>query len=331
MLAAWRFMRRENLLRMAAIVAAMVVAGGLGIAWFEPGVNLGDGLWWSVVTLTTVGYGDISPASTGGRVIAVLIMLLGIGLLGMLSATLAGVFVTNRMREYRGMGRYPLSGHIIIVEWNHRARAVLQELRADRKTAATPVVLIAECAEKPVDDDNLFFVRGVVDEETLEKAGVAQASTVIVLGDDSLEATARDAKVVLSTLTIENIAPDVYTVAELVDERHARHCRLAKVDEVIVGSELSSHLIASAAIDHGVSTVISELLSARRGNELYRVPLPQEMDGLDFLDVIIRMKKERHSIVIGLRRGDSGEFITNPAGDCRVRTGDDLLVIAPDR
>ena len=160
--------------------------------------------------------------------------------------------------------------------------AIIKELRAEAQTENTPLVLIADIEEKPIDDANLCFVRGTVNEETLEKANLQKARTVVVLGDDSVETTARDAKVVLSTLTIESMNPDVYTVVELVDKANEQHCLRANADEIIVGSELSSHLIASAASDHGISKVVSELLSSRYGNELYSMPVPAEMIGLKF-------------------------------------------------
>ena len=55
--------------------------------------NLGDGLWWAIVTVATVGYGDISPVTPIGRGVAVLLMLAGIGLIGVLTATVASYFV----------------------------------------------------------------------------------------------------------------------------------------------------------------------------------------------------------------------------------------------
>jgi len=55
--------------------------------------NFGDALWWSLVTTTTVGYGDISPESTGGRILAGILMLVGIGFLGMVTGSMATFFV----------------------------------------------------------------------------------------------------------------------------------------------------------------------------------------------------------------------------------------------
>lgn len=329
--ALYLLLRQERLLYLSAVIVVLVLTSASLIAWFEPDVSFASGIWWSIVTLTTVGYGDISPVTPAGRVLAGIIMFFGIGLLGMLSAGLAAVFISRKSRENRGMRPSTVENHIILCEWNHRAKAILKELRADPHVADAPVVLVADLEEKPVEDPNLIFIRGVVNEDTLEKANLKKARTIIVLGDDSVEATARDAKVVLTTLTVESMHPDVYSVVELVDKSHEQYCLRANADEIIIGSELSTHLIASAALDHGISKVVSELLSNRYGNELYAMPVPADMTGSNFLDVFVGMKTRKNVTVFGIQKGRGGTFIPNPAGDYPVADNDLLLVIAQDR
>ncbi|MCI5212671.1 MAG: cag pathogenicity island protein Cag26, partial [Candidatus Electrothrix sp. ATG2] len=109
------------------------------------------------------------------------------------------------------------------------------------------------------------------------------------------------------------------------------HCLRANADEIIIGSELSSHLIASAASDHGISRIVTELLSNRYGNELYSMPVPVEMTGKKFLDVFVAMKTEHNVTVFGIQKGRAGDFIPNPEADYLVRQEDLLLVISKDR
>lgn len=71
-----------------------IIAGGIAIHFVE-GMAFFDGLWWSFVTATTVGYGDISPATPAGRVIAAVLMIVGIGLIGSLTSTLTALFFQN--------------------------------------------------------------------------------------------------------------------------------------------------------------------------------------------------------------------------------------------
>ena len=258
-------------------------------------------------------------------------MIFGIGILGMFTATIASVFVEKKLRENRGMGSFILENHIIICEWNHRAREILREFRSDSKMAVEPIVLIASVEEKPVEDEHLFFIYGDVNEENLKRAHIQKANTVIILGDDSADDNARDAQVVLSTLTVESINPDAYTIVELVDERNVRHCRRAKADEIIVTNEFSSRLISRSALNHGISKVVSELLSANYGNDFYRVPVPEALRGNTFIDVFTTMKQNYNSIVLAVYREETGQVISNPEVDFPVSDTDHLVIISANR
>lgn len=322
------FMMRENLHRILLIMLGLILFGAVGLAIAEPGVNWDNALWWSIVTLTTVGYGDIAPTTFPGRVIGAITMILGIGILGMFTATIASVFVEKKLRMNRGMSAFNFKHHTIICEWNHRAAEILRELRADSRMADRPVVLIADIPEKPVDDDNLYFIRGDINEENLVRANLGAAQTVVVLGDDSLDANARDAQVVLATLTVESLNRDVYTIVELVNERNVPHCERANANEIIVGDEFSSRLIARAALDHGISKVMAELLSSRVGNDLVQIPLPTEFAGQPFLKVFTGMKRTRDCIVLAIYRKSREAVIANPAADFVLEKDDQLVVVA---
>ncbi len=319
------FLRRERLYRIFFLLLFLTSFSAFALELIEPDRAFGDWLWWSIVTLTTVGYGDITPSSLWGRVIGIGLMFCGIGVVGVFTATVAGVFIEKRFKRERGMGTYKFKCHVILCGWNHRARDILHELRSDERCARTPIVLLAETDMKPVDDADLHFISGSVTEENLKRANVQDATTVVILGDDALEANARDAKVVLSTLTVETFNPEAYTIVELVNKENVQHCERARADEVIVGSEFSSCLIASATLDHGITKVLSEVLSSRSANALMKVQLPAALDGHEFLEVISEMKRLRNSIVLAVQRGK--QVVTNPATDFKVEANDHLIVI----
>jgi len=326
-----QFLQRENLHRLVGLVLLLIVAGSIGIFVFEPDMKWHSALWLIFATITTVGYGDISAQTLGGRTVSVVIMVFGIGILGLFTATIASIFVEKKMKEDRGMRSFTFADHIIMCEWNQRAQTIINELRMDRRTETAPIILIAQLETKPVDDDDLYFIQGAVTEENLKRANLEKAKTVVILGDDNLEANARDAKVVLSTLTVETMNPAVYSVVELVNGANVQHCERANANEIIVGSEFSSKLISRATLDHGISKVLSELLSSRYGNDLFKIPVPEELSGKSFLEVFTELKRTNQSTVLAVQKGGDGEVITNPPEDFVVTKDQHLIVISAGR
>ena len=317
--------------RVIAIVAVVTLLGSLGFVVFEKDMKFGDALWWSIVTLTTVGYGDISPATLGGRLVGITVMVAGIGFLGTLTATIAGIFVENRILENRGMSATEMKDHFIICGWNFRGEKIVEELRADAKCRTLPIVVLADIPEKPIRDSRLHFIAGDVETDTLEMANIQEARVVIVLSDERLDAHSRDAKTVLTTLTIESVNPTVYTCVELMDERNVPHCKRANADEIIVVGELATNMLVQAALDHGITRMISELISNRHGEDLFKVRVPAELHGKTFFEAMCRLKEAHGILCLGLEDAEGRNLVANPDKDYRLSPEDRLIVIARDR
>lgn len=328
-MAVLRLLQQEDILRLLAAVAAIVLASATLLFAIEPQVSFVDGIWWSLVTITTVGYGDVTPVTAGGRLVAAADMLVGIGIPAVLTARIASVLVEQKNREFFGMSSFTFRDHLIICGWNPRAQDILTQLRCQPKTAKLPVVLIADIDRKPSEDSHLSFVRGEVCDETLARANLAAAATAIVLGDDSLDRASRDARTVMATLTIESINPHAYTIVELATPAYADACRRAKADEVVIASEIGSRLMLSAVLIHKVSHVITELLCYSHGNTLDKIAISDAEVGITFVDLLARMKREQNCIVLGVETGATGTVLSNPAADYILQANDCLIVIRP--
>jgi voltage-gated potassium channel len=87
-------------LRYTAILATVtVLAGGAAFAAVEPHQTTADGMYWAITTMTTVGYGDVSPATTGGKLLAAVVMLVGIGFVAILTGAVAQRFLAPELEE----------------------------------------------------------------------------------------------------------------------------------------------------------------------------------------------------------------------------------------
>jgi len=155
-------LKHHSLFRVLIAAAGTLFLGAWLVLLFEEktkGSNIHsypDALWWAIVTVTTVGYGDRYPVSAGGRAVAVILMLVGIGLIGVLTATVASVFVkehTDENKEVYKLGHADLGQRLSVIsdrlaDVERRLGATPAEMAALDATADAEAV-----AEGPVEAD----------------------------------------------------------------------------------------------------------------------------------------------------------------------------------
>jgi len=326
----FQLLKKEKILRLLFIIIILVAVGSFGLTYFEKNTTFSNSIWWSLVTLATVGYGDIAPVTLGGRAIGVVMMFFGIGVLGLFTASVASVFVDNKFKEERGMLEIEAKNHCIICGWNYKANRIINVL-GNSRMKDSPIVLLADVDVKPIEDENVNFIRGEVTEENLVKANIKDAKTVIILLDEKLDEYSRDAKAVLNTLTVGSTNPDVYTCVELVNSKNVVHCKRANANEIIVGKEFSSKLLSQAVINHGITKVISEIISKEDGNDLYKITIPPFLEGKKFLDALTILKKEHNCLTIAVQSSCLGAFMTNPSPDYVMQKDDQIVIISEKR
>ena len=156
-------LRHHSLFRVLIAAAGTLFLGAWLVLLFEEKAkgsnihNYPDALWWAIVTVTTVGYGDRYPVSAGGRAVAVVLMLVGIGLIGVLTATVASVFVkehTDANKEEFKKGHDELGQQL----------SVISDRMADieRRLGATP----AEMASVDAAADAEAAANGPIEPDT---------------------------------------------------------------------------------------------------------------------------------------------------------------------
>lgn len=311
--------------RLLFIGISLLLLSAIAILFLESGEqfkNFSDALWWAVVTTTTVGYGDIYPRTLAGRGIAILLMTLGIGTMGGITAKLADVFIAIKRRKERGEVAAEYENHLVICGWNEKTKEIVNQI-LNENINYKQMVLVADIDRDPFPDDSrIHFVAGKMeDKEILEKAGVATARAAVVLNKQG-----NDAETVLTILNIENLNPNIYTIAEITDRKHEVHLKNANIDEIIISNDLTSQLLVRSALYGGTSKVVKDLLSNEQGNEIYMFEVDKEDTGKKFLELFLQYKQQQNIILIGIKRGQ--QVITNPEGGQQIAADDSLIYIA---
>jgi len=329
--------RRKSKTKVAVAVVVLLGASTYGFYHFErsakPELSLSDGLWWSFVTMTTVGYGDLFPVTSAGRfLVAIPTMFLGIGFLGYLLSNVAESLLEARSREVRGMKTITDRDHVLLIHYTDQNRVwqLVRELRADPATKDKAVVVVDDRLEElPLEllDQGVRFVRGNPTlNETLERANFRDATHAVVLAQDPADPRSDDLSLAVA-LTLENLRRDIHTVVECVDPRKVDVIRRTGCDSVVCASQFSSQLVVQELLDPGVRQVFAELSCVGEGQYVFIVDIAS-MDEWTYRG-LQGWAAPRHLVPLGMKRGES--VILNPPVDRRVLVGDRAIVIGGAR
>ena len=304
-------------LKLVVIFTAILLIGSIVVYFIEHPGNKGfltwfDSLWWTLVTVTTVGYGDRYPLTTGGRLVAVLIMFLGVCVLGTVTGRIASLLLERQMKEEKGLLSYEkLKGHFVICGWKREMNMfLLVMLENNPALEAQQIILINKASPEEINqlrsDERLKAIRYVhgdfIEERDLLRAGVKEAGRVLVVADHYTKGDLQqiDSKTVMAVMSIKNLNKKAYVCAELLDNKYEKYLKLSHCDEILLSRQFSRAMLASAAQGAGTSHVVHALLGGGSGAGMATIDLPESLIGRTFDDVQQQLTGGKRMILIGL-------------------------------
>jgi len=264
-------------------VALVVLASVVAIVYFDREgytdnvdgeLSLLDAVYYATVSLSTTGYGDITPVTDTARIVNVLLItpLRILFLIVLIGTTLEAL--TYRSREAWRVTRWrnSVQDHIVVVGYGVKGRSTVKTLLASGVPRSQ--VVVVDPSQSNVAEANESGLVGVVGDaarsEVLQRAQVERASKIVV-------APARDDTAVLVTLTARSLNPDAIIIVSVREEENAGIIRHSGADSVITSSDSVGRLLGMAAVSPSLSGVLEDLLSSGEGLEVAeRRVLPRE-------------------------------------------------------
>ena len=340
-MSARRARRISQRFKRAAIVSGLVLVVAPVLMYFaENGTNEAVGNFGSAyVWLARTLFENTSPIKMGtplGFIAYYIVRIAGYGLVAFATGALASRFVSTVILRGAGMGTYKGSGHIVICGWSSHGTEIVRELLTKDVERKREVVVVAQLATDPYpDEERVTFIKGnQTTTDDLRRAGVERADVAIVVADTSATESAvedRDARTLITVLAIESLNPSCYTCVEVVKKENRGHFRRAKADELVVSAEMTGALLASSANVHGLSYLMSDLLTHPEGMEFHRVEVPPSMVGKTVQEVVGSLKADHNALFVGVFGADGAAAAVNPPADRKLAAAEALLVIAADR
>ena len=290
-----------------------------------------DAFWYSIVTLTTVGYGDTYPVTFYGKIVGLIMILLSLGLL-----TYVLGLITRNVQEYmekKKMGHYGTNytDHIVIIGWNEFAEMIADQiLKAHYKVVIitddkNSVDLIHEMYEHK----DLFVVFGdYKSDESFDRANILKATSVLINGNE-------DSETLVNLINLRRKYKDLNVVIAARNTDLKETFYTAGATYVVSEHEISTRLIASFVFEPDVAKFTEDLMTTATDNEsfdIFELQLKADNDyvGRAYFDAFVELKRDYNVVLIGLCRkiGSGYELLKNPSNDLQLAANDYMIMVA---
>lgn len=332
-------MKKPNYVRFFIVVAAFIVcyiallAMLIKIEAHNPEANIknfGDALWFSIVTLTTVGYGDLHPVTNEGKMFASIFLLASLGFYGVLIGQISNIMSTIKEHNKLGMNGTNFTNHVVMIGWSDFGKAVVDQLIAAGRSIAIVtkekdnIDIIQEFYPKK----NVFTLFSDYNNfEYLNKMNIMDSSIVFVNLHD-------DTEKLVYVLNLKKHFDNLNFVVTLDNANLKSTFQSAGVTYAVSKHEIASRLLASYIFEPDVAIYSEEIIAYPQTDEHYDIKQYKVIENNPFIDqfydkVFYDMKKEFNVILIGIVKVNGAErkLMKNPEETVKIAEGDYLIMI----
>ncbi len=306
------------------LILVVAISGTMGYYYLEDWTLL-DGLYMTIITMTTIGYGEVNPLSETGRIFTIMLSISTIGIAGYSLSTVAAYLIEgefNRVFRGRRMDKQiaSLNNHVILCGVGRIGTAIASEFYKTN----TPFVLVdqdMEAIEHILRMGDIPYLEGdATTDETLMTAGIERAiGLVAALNDDKENA--------FVVLTARSLNANLRIVARLSEEENAAKLRKAGADEIVSTAMIGGQRMASMMIRPSVVSFLDEMM--RTPQQTLRM---EEIHVTSLSSLVNQTLGHSHigrrtGLLVIAVRSREGEYYFNPGAQTVLRDGDILIVL----
>ena len=313
---------RRRFLYAAVAIVVMIGFGSIGFHLLE-GFTWNESIYIATQTVTTVGYGDITPRTMRGQLFATVFMLVGVGTVLFALTTLAQAVFQSQIVEALGIRRRTkemekLTNHYIVCGAGRVGRRIIRNLQKEK----LPFVVIERESKKVAqfEGENLnILIADATSEEVLNRAGVERARGLA-------SCLADDAANVYVVLTARDMNKDLHIVARAIEEQAEPKLIRAGANRVIAPIIIGSQSMARALLKPTIADFMDSIVAENFDLVFEEVAVKSNTEYIDKELKETNISSELNLLIVAIRRKD-GFMILQPSADTHIREGDLLIVI----
>ena len=321
---------------MLLILCISVVGNALTFFLFEnqsqPELTIGDSFWYSIISITTIGYGDYSASTVGARLgTVVFIVIVGLVAFTSTAGMLIDWILDLRIKEQTGMGNVQAKCHLLIINFpnENRVRQIIEEFVSDKGHESVEIVIICDTLTTlPFDHPNVSFVRGSpLEEETHRRAMLSEAAKVIILSTNYDDPNS-DSVVASVASVIHHLSPHSRIVAECLSPKHKLLFSNLEGVTLVYTLTMANDLLVQETQDPGVTILTRAMTSNMVSGTLASTKVDSPVqDSIGYQQIAIKLLSQNINLV-GVIRGEQVHF---KFGGLFLAMGDLLVYISSRR
>lgn len=313
---------RRRLVYTSFAIIIMITIGTAGFHFFE-NLTLVESIYVATQTVTTVGYGDLTPKTPQGEIFATVFMIIGVGTVLYSLTVLAQAIIQSEILEALGTRRKKremekLKDHFIVCGAGRVGRRIIRNLQKEN----LPFVII-ERDEKKVaqfEGENLFILIGDATSETnLHTAGVERARGLATCLAD-------DASNVYVVLTARDMNKDLHIVARAVEEQAEPKLVRAGANRVVAPTIIGSQSMARSLLRPAIADFMDSIVAENLELVFEEIAIDKASPYIDQKLKDTDISSKLNLLIVAIRRKE-GEMIFQPSAGTRIHEGDLLIVI----
>ncbi len=319
-------MEQQKVKKYSILTSAFIILLSIGVAWFYfvENVSLVDSVYMVVITLSTVGFGEVTPLSEAGKIFIAVYIILGVGLLGYTFTSIASFIIEGGLKKVlqgKKMEKeiLKMGNHIIVCGFGRIGKSIAETLVEHNQK----VVVVNDKYDESIDEFN-HIIGDATEDHVLENAGIFNAKAIVC----SLSA---DADNVFLTLTARTLNSNIRIISRAISSESIKKLKRAGADEVVSMHEITAKRMANAVVKPKLINMVNLISNSKEVVfELNDIKVENNLSLAGKTIAELDFRKKTGSLIIAIKQL-SGNVIFSPGSDYKILKTDTLVTMGESK